>query len=78
MSDAYIKEYSSLYEYGGWGIRYGSPKTGNAINTSDSCNKGLQLQFKNGKLLLIGTKNPDAIQKIIDEVRASRKIDRSI
>lgn len=78
LSDAYIREYNSLYEYGGRGVRYGSPKTGNAINTSDSCNKGLQLQFKNGKLLLIGTKDPEAIKIILDEVRASGKINRSI
>ena len=78
LSDAYIREYNSLYEYGGWGIRYGSPKTGNAVNTSDSCNMGLQLQFKNGKLLLIGTKNPDAIKIILDEVIASGKINRHI
>ncbi len=78
LSDAYIREYNSLYEYGGWGIRYGSPKTGNAVNTSDSCNKGLQLQFKNGKLLLIGTKDPDAIKIILDEVMGSGKINRGI
>ena len=78
LSDAYIREYNSLYEYGGWGIRYGSPKTGNAVNTSDSCNMGLQLQFKNGKLLLIGTKNPDAIKIILDEVIASGKISRHV
>ena len=76
LNDAYIREYNSLYEYGGWGIRYGLPKTGKALNTSESCNKGLQLQFKDGKLLLIGTKNPEAIKKILDEVMALGKIGR--
>ncbi len=78
LSDAYIREYSSLFEYGGWGIRQGSPKTGRAINTSESCNKGLQLRFRDGKLLLIGTKNPAAIQKILDEVIIAGKINRII
>ncbi len=78
LSDAYIREYRSLYEYGGWGIRYGTPKTGRAINTSESCNQGLQLQFRDGKKLLIGTKNPDALQKIIDAVMAAGKINRGI
>ena len=78
LSDAYIREYSSLYEYGGWGIRQGSPKKGKAINTSASCNKGLQLRFRDGKMLLIGTKDPDAIQKILDEVIVAGKINRII
>ena len=78
LSDAYIREYNSLFEYGGWGIRQGAPKTGRAINTSASCNKGLQLRFRDGKLLLIGTKNPAAIQKILDEVIIAGKINRII
>ncbi len=78
LSDAYIREYNSLLEYGGWGIRYGSTKNGNAINTSESCNKGLQLQFKNGKRLLLGTKNPEALQQVINEVMQKGKINRSI
>lgn len=78
LSDAYVREYNSLLEYGGWGIRYGSTKNGNAVNTSESCNKGLQLQFKNGKRLLIGTKNPEALQQIIDEVITKGKINRGI
>jgi Family of unknown function (DUF6141) len=78
LSDAYIREYNSLLEYGGWGIRYGSSKKGNAINTSASCNKGLQLQFKNGKQLLIGTKNPVALQQVVDEIMAAGKINRGI
>lgn len=78
LADAYLRPYSSLYEYGGWGIRYGSKKTGNAINTSGSCNTGLQLLFKNGKLLLIGTKDPDGIKKILEEVIAAGKLNRNI
>ncbi|GAB2825960.1 hypothetical protein [Ferruginibacter profundus] len=78
LSDAYIREYNSFYEYGGWGIRVGAPKTGRAINTSASCNQGLQLRFRDGKLLLIGTKNPAAVQKILDEVIIAGKINRII
>jgi len=76
LSDAYIREYNSFYEYGGWGIRYGTAKIGRAINTSESCRQGLQLRFKNGKLLLIGTKNPAAVQKILDEAIIAGKINR--
>lgn len=78
LKDAYIRQYNSFHEYGGWGIRYGTAKTGQAINTSASSNKGLQLQFNNGKLLLIGTAKPDEIQMILEEVMASGKINRGV
>lgn len=78
LKDAYIREYNSLHEYGGWGIRTGTPKTGKAINTSASSNKGLQLQFSNGKLLLIGTKRSAEIQQIIDTVMQAGKINRGV
>ncbi|MDO9377125.1 MAG: hypothetical protein Q7T76_22050 [Ferruginibacter sp.] len=65
LSDAYIRTYNSFYEYGGYGIRIGSPKTGRAVNTSASSNEGLQLEFKNGELLLIGTKDPRTLELVI-------------
>lgn len=78
LKDAYIRSYDSLYEYGGWGIRTGSARTGKAINTSASSNQGLQLQFNDGKLLLIGTRKPEEIQEIIDTIIASGKINRGV
>jgi Family of unknown function (DUF6141) len=78
LKDAYIREYDSFHEYGGWGIRTGSSKTVKAINTSASSNKGLQLQFNDGKLLLIGTRRPEEINLILDAVIASGKINRGV
>ena len=78
LKDAYLREYNSLYEYGGWGLRTGTEKTGRAINTSASGKVGLQLKFNDGKLLLIGTSKPDEIKLIIDAVIASGKINRRI
>jgi hypothetical protein len=78
LKDAYIRAYDSFNEYGGWGIRTGSTKTGKAINTSASSSKGLQLQFNDGKLLLIGTRRPEEIQLILDAVIASGKINRGV
>ena len=78
LKDAYLREYNSLYEYGGWGLRTGTEKTGKAINTSASGNVGLQLKFNDGKLLLIGTTKPGEIKLIIDAVIASGKINRRI
>lgn len=78
LKDAYIRSYDSFHEYGGWGIRTGSARTGKAINTSASSNQGLQLQFNDGKLLLIGTRRPGEIQDIIDTIIASGKINRGV
>jgi hypothetical protein len=66
LSDVYMREYNSYYEFGGWGIRVGSHKTTRAINTSESCNVGLQLEFKDGNFLMIGTKRPEEIKQIIE------------
>ena len=78
LRDAYMREYNSFYEYGGWGIRTGSDKSGKAINTSASGPKGLQLKFKDNKLLLIGTKRPDEIQTLVEKIMAEGKINRGI
>lgn len=78
LRDAYMRDYNSFHEYGGYGIRYGSAKTGRAINTSASCNRGLQLQFNDGKLLLIGTKKPEEIETIIKKIIALGKINRAV
>ncbi|MEP7237584.1 MAG: hypothetical protein ABI685_06960 [Ferruginibacter sp.] len=78
LRDAYIRHYNSFYEYGGWGLRNGTEKTGKAVNTSASSNKGLQLEFDNGTLLLIGTRKPLEIQTILDTMMASGKINRRI
>jgi hypothetical protein len=78
LRDAYMRQYNSFYEYGGCGVRVGTAKTGKAINTSASSNVGLQLEFNNGKLLLIGTRRPDEIRLIIDAVIASGKINRGV
>ena len=78
LKDAYIREYHSFYEYGGWGIRTGTEKTGKAINTSESSNRGLQLEFNDHRLLLIGTKRPEEIQTIVDQLIGTGKINRKV
>lgn len=57
LSKVYMRNYSPISEFGGWGIRYG--KTGDAYNIAG--NKGLQLEFSNGKKLLIGTNKTEEI-----------------
>jgi len=76
--DAYLRAYRSFYEYGGGGIRKGSDRYGDAVNTSASGKTGLQLVFHNGKKLLIGTREPDKVKKIIERVMAEGKINRQV
>ncbi len=56
----YTRTYRPIMEYGGWGIRYGFAWPLNANKAYNmSGNKGVQLELKNGKCLLIGTQKPD-------------------
>jgi hypothetical protein len=61
-----VRTYSPLGEFGGWGIKYGLGGAGKAYNVSG--NQGLQLYFKDGSRLLIGTKKPQEIQDIINKM----------
>lgn len=62
LSKVYVREYSPLGEYGGWGLRY-SLQNGKAYNIKG--NKGLQLELKDGHKLLIGTQKMDEIQQVL-------------
>lgn len=63
----YIRKYRPLFEYGGWGIKYSIIGKGKAITISG--NIGLQIEFRNGEKLLIGTQNPDHIRIVLEEFR---------
>ena len=54
-----VREYSPLREYGGWGIRYG--RKGMAYNVSGD--RGVQLEFNDGKSLLIGSQRPEELER---------------
>lgn len=58
-----IRQYSPIREYGGWGIR-GLSRKNRAFNVKG--NWGLQLEFENGDLLLIGTSKPEELQAWLD------------
>jgi hypothetical protein len=57
IDQIYVREYSPLAEYGGWGIRYS--RNGRAYNVRG--NKGIQISKKNGKRILLGTQHPDEV-----------------
>lgn len=63
VEKAYVRIYSPLMEYGGWGIRFSS--NGKAFNVQG--NKGLQLEMKNGKKILFGTQNPVNIEVAVNK-----------
>jgi len=60
------REYRPIYEYGGWGIRYGFG--GMAYNVSG--NKGIQLTMKNKKKILIGSQKSYELYKAIKKLKS--------
>ena len=66
ITKSYLRQYSPLKEYGGWGLRLGLFGKGTAFNVSGD--KGLQLEFIDNKKLLIGTNKPDELNKILKEI----------
>jgi hypothetical protein len=64
---AYVRRYSPIGEFGGWGIRY-SLRGGRAYNISGDM--GLQIVLKNGKKLLLGTRRPDEMSAALAELAA--------
>ena len=62
----YTREYKPIKEYGGWGIK-GSWKKGKAYNVSG--NKGIQLELKNGKKILLGTQKPAEVDETLIKLK---------
>lgn len=65
LTNFYVRKYNPMGEYGGWGIRFGF--NGKAYNVSGDM--GLQLEYKNGKKLLIGTQNPGELDTVIEDLK---------
>lgn len=65
IEECYVRQYSPLKEYGGWGIRFGF--SGKAYNVKG--NKGIQLKLKSGKKILFGTQNESEVQNVINFYR---------
>jgi hypothetical protein len=65
VKDAYVRKYKPITEYGGWGFRSGG-RSGKALNTSG--NMGLQIVFKDGKRLLLGTNKPEELERVLGKM----------
>jgi len=66
LTKSYVRQYSAIGEYGGWGLRFGLFGKGRAFNVSGD--KGLQLQFNDGKKLLIGTNKPIELTETLSKI----------
>jgi hypothetical protein len=61
IEQAYVRTYSPLGEFGGWGYRMG--RKGIAFNVSGD--QGLQLVLRDGKQILIGTQRPEELRRVM-------------
>ena len=66
ISACYVRDYSPLKEYGGWGIKYSFNGNGLVYNVAGSV--GLQLNFKEGEPVLIGTQKEEEIKAKLVEM----------
>lgn len=67
IAKAYIRKYSPIREYGGWGLRFlGLFGKGIAYNVSG--NIGLQLELTNKKKILIGTNKPADLKEVLVKI----------
>lgn len=69
VSHVEVIRYKPLSEYGGWGIRYG--RKGKALNVRG--NYGMMIEFHGGKNLLIGTQQPEELQRTLHALGVSAK-----
>ncbi|MHC4114629.1 MAG: hypothetical protein ACYSSL_04835, partial [Planctomycetota bacterium] len=65
LSEYYARKYRPLLEYGGWGIGW-SLRKGRAYNVSGD--KGVQLVFKSGKRLPIGSQRAEELEEAIRSI----------
>lgn len=68
ISNCYVRKYKPIREYGGWGIKYGFG--GLAYNISG--NMGIQLELNNGRRILIGTQQPEEVDRIIQQISKNK------
>ena len=63
IAEVFIRKYSPLFEFGGWGLRWGI--NGKAINIRG--NMGIQVVLKSGSRILIGTSNDTDARKALEK-----------
>ena len=66
IKKAQVRTYDPISEYGGWGLKGGSfwnKEKGKCVNISGDI--GIQVEFKNGKKLLIGTQKKEKAKHVL-------------
>ncbi|PWT70646.1 MAG: hypothetical protein C5B59_19770 [Bacteroidetes bacterium] len=63
ISKIKVTKYYPITDYGGWGIRFG--RAGKAYTTSG--NFGISITLSTGKNVMIGTRQPEAVEKFLAE-----------
>lgn len=63
ISKCYLRKYRPLTEYGGWGYKMSPFGRGRVLNIKG--NMGIQLEFNNGKKLLLGTQKQNEVEKVL-------------
>lgn len=61
-----VRQYSPMKEYGGWGIKYSRLGNGRAFSVSGK--SGLQLEFRDGEKLLIGTEKGEVLMTVLQKM----------
>ena len=64
IQSAYIRNVNPLVEYRGWGIKEGPMGRGYLV----AGNAGLQLQLKDGQMILIGTQKPEEMEEAVKKM----------
>ena len=66
IKKVHVRNYDPISEYGGWGLKGGSfwnKEKGKCVNISGDI--GIQVEFKNGKKLLIGTQKKEDTTSVL-------------
>lgn len=71
LTKSYVRHYSPVSEYGGWGLKPALFGKGTAFNVSGD--KGLQLEFTDNKKLLIGTNKPEELTETLYKIGQLKK-----
>lgn len=66
LSRCYLRDYSALAEFGGWGWRFSVFGRGTAYTIKGD--KGLQLVLKSGRKLIIGTQKPKEMEEVLQKI----------
>jgi hypothetical protein len=67
IEKVYVREYSALREFAGWGLKYGGTIYGWAYTVGGRY--GLQLKLKDGSKLLLGTHKPERVKELLGQLK---------